>query len=400
MKTATRLLFPLLALALAGESTAQTSNFNGATGIVDIPCISLYKNGVAVAGSGGEPFRVRAQLKAMSAQKFSVAGLLPAITGDECMARFDQVTGIYTDIVNVGDSAYDITMKIDASNVFSLTSHKVVGPAKTSLWVVSNGTNTVYVGGTVHVLRPADHPLPRAYDEAYAKASSLYFEIDMDNPAETGTGLTQGQVQIMVRDPEVRSLRDVLSSETHGALSIHLGKKGIQMSQVDTWSAQMVVNVLVSPDVRAAAGATATGVDATFANKAIADKKPVFGLESFESQITLIQSWNEGREDALVRKTLATLEDGSAAPELAALINAWRLGDIATIQRESEELRQESARDYDLALTKRNNAWLPQIEALLQSPATELVLVGVAHMAGPEGLVALLKSRGYSVRKY
>ncbi|MES2606058.1 MAG: TraB/GumN family protein [Pseudomonadota bacterium] len=400
MKKAITHLLPLLALALSSQGNAQTSHFNGGTGLVDIPCITLYKNGVAVPGNGGNPYRVRAQLKAINAQQFSVAGLLPAITGDECVARFDQVAGLYTDVVNVGDNAYEITMKIDTNNVFSLTSHKVVGPAKTSMWVVSNGENTVYIGGTIHILRPADHPVPRAYDEAYAKASSVYFELDMDNPAELGVGLTQGQVQIMVRDPEVQSLKNVLSSEAHGALSIHLGKKGIQMLQVDTWSAQMVVNVFVTPDLRIAAGATATGVDATFANKAIADKKPVFGLESFQSQITLLHALNEGRESELVLESLAALEDGSAPVEIGKLINAWRLGDVAYIQSESEENRAESARDYDLVLTNRNNAWLPQIEALLRSPETELVLVGAAHMAGPEGLVALLKSLGYNVRKY
>ncbi|MES2606059.1 MAG: TraB/GumN family protein [Pseudomonadota bacterium] len=400
LKKSPTLLLCAAALAFATPATAQTTVFNGATGNVDIPCIAFYRNGEPVLGEDGSHYLRGVQLHTNNAQQFDLAAVLPPITGDECLAAFDSGSGLYTDIVNVGDTAYEVVLQLGAGNVLTLIAHRNVGPAKTSLWVVSNGVNTVYLGGTVHVLRPYDHPLPRAYDEAYAKASVLYFEIDMDNPSETGANLTQSAALQLLRDPQGKRLNQVLSPATYSRLSNYLAGKSIPVANVETFSAQMIVNAFITDDFKNQAGATANGVDLTFANKAKADRKPIYGLETFQSQMTMIQALDEGREDHLITESLNALQDGSAPADLASIIQAWRLGDISTIQASMEELRSESARDYALVLTNRNNAWLPQIEALLQSPETELVLVGAAHVAGPEGLVTLLKNRGYSVRKY
>ncbi|MBK6848879.1 MAG: TraB/GumN family protein [Proteobacteria bacterium] len=50
-------------------------------------------------------------------------------------------------------------------------------------------------------------------------------------------------------------------------------------------------------------------------------------------------------------------------------------------------------------LRQRNLAWLPQVEALLRGSEAAFVAVGISHVLGPEGLVALLSARGYSVRR-
>jgi uncharacterized protein YbaP (TraB family) len=47
----------------------------------------------------------------------------------------------------------------------------------------------------------------------------------------------------------------------------------------------------------------------------------------------------------------------------------------------------------------RNRNWIPKIEQLLRGRDTSFVVVGAAHMGGPNGLLALLKQRGYPIEQ-
>jgi hypothetical protein len=62
-------------------------------------------------------------------------------------------------------------------------------------------------------------------------------------------------------------------------------------------------------------------------------------------------------------------------------------------------LRQDHPALYREMITQRSNAWLPKIEELFQTSKTKFVLVGVDHLAGPEGLLAQLRQRGYNVEQ-
>jgi len=51
--------------------------------------------------------------------------------------------------------------------------------ADASVWSVRSGDNVIYLGGTVHLLRPGDYPLPDEFEEAYQASSELYCETDI-----------------------------------------------------------------------------------------------------------------------------------------------------------------------------------------------------------------------------
>ncbi|MBS0389211.1 MAG: TraB/GumN family protein, partial [Proteobacteria bacterium] len=56
---------------------------------------------------------------------------------------------------------------------------------------------------------------------------------------------------------------------------------------------------------------------------------------------------------------------------------------------ESPELMQQLT-------TERNRKWLPRIQALLDDDHDDMVIVGAMHLIGPDGLVALLRRRGFN----
>ena len=64
-----------------------------------------------------------------------------------------------------------------------------------------------------------------------------------------------------------------------------------------------------------------------------------------------------------------------------------------------ESARVGQRTDYDRLLIERNRTWLPKIEALFARPRPAFVVVGAAHLVGPDGLLQMLKAKGYKVEQ-
>ena len=126
---------------------------------------------------------------------------------------------------------------------------------------------------------------------------------------------------------------------------------------------------------------------------------PISGLEAAEEQLKILFTMGEGDEDAFVAQALEDME--TVESNLDELIAAWRTGDERTLDRlVVADMRERYPAVYRALLINRNRAWLPRVEALFESPETELVLVGAAHLVGPDGLLAQLTGRGYRVRRW
>ena len=82
------------------------------------------------------------------------------------------------------------------------------------------------------------------------------------------------------------------------------------------------------------------------------------------------------------------------------MIQAWRVGDNAKLSEMFvADMLNEAPELYDSLLRQRNMNWLPQIELMLRDSDTEFVLIGAAHLVGSDGLLDLLRARGYQVRQ-
>jgi uncharacterized protein len=386
------LLFGLVATRCA----AQASVFNPATGELEVPC--LY----AADLSQPQSYHYKARLRRVgSSPQFSLEQLQPADYDTDCSGSFHLGTQVYTDVVNIGDNSYHVRMRRGADKLFTLEAATLRGPATTSLWVARNGSNTVYLAGTVHLLSTTDYPLPRAYTEAYAKSAALYFEIDEDDPDENGANLTPARLDELRRDLQGKTLSQVLSPVTYGLLRDYLTNTWkVAIPSVEHWSAQVLALTYARWHLQVVHGVAAAGVDDYLAGRALADGKPIAGLETLASHFTILQTLYEGQEEDVVDGFLFSILSGGDILGFQELVRVWRRGDTTELARRLALARTDDYEDYQLLYASRNNAWIPQIEALLSTPETEMVVVGVSHMAGPDGLIALLRRRGYVVEQY
>ncbi len=267
--------------------------------------------------------------------------------------------------------------------------------AGASVWVVQSGRNVTYIGGTCHLLRQSDHPLPKEYTIAYQASERLVFETQLEQLQSTAF---QQEMTLKAMYPDGTTLDQVLSQDVYRKLSGYCLRAGIPIAQLRQFKPFMVILTLVGVELEKMGVSSEAGVDQYFFNRARADQKSTSGLETVQAQIDFLSSMSDGIEDRFVAKGLKDLDRFQQL--LDQLISVWREGDEAKLfQFFLSDMKNDFPKLYKRLVDDRNAAWLPQIKKLIASPQTEFVLVGVAHLVGPQGIITQLKSQGLRVRK-
>ena len=265
---------------------------------------------------------------------------------------------------------------------------------QTSVWKVSKGDDAVYVGGTIHILPISEFPLPAKFTQTYEKSDTLVFEVKMPDPADI-----EGQRKMMdgLAYAEGKTLKDDVSEETYEALNAYLSNFGATADQLAQFKPGMVASMLVAMEAQRSQLA-GQGVDAYFMQLAARDGKNSEYLESLDFQINMLANMGAGEEDRLISETLETLPE--LKDMLKSTIKAWREGDTKKIDElVVATFKRESPASFDDVFTKRNQNWLPQIEAMFGDDDQEFVLVGAGHLVGDGSVIDLLEAKGYKVEQ-
>lgn len=266
--------------------------------------------------------------------------------------------------------------------------------ADSSVWSVTTGNNTVYLGGTMHLLRPSDYPLPEEYEQAYQASSEIYFETDISSMNDLSV---QAQMLQQLTYSDGRTLESVLNEEAYSALSEHVASIGMPMEMLQTFKPGLLVSTLQIFEFQRL-GFTPQGVDTYFNTRAISDAKTLGHLETVQEQIGFLAAMGEGNESEFILLSLSDLDETEEVME--AMIQAWRSGDNAKLSEMFViDMKAEAPELYDALLVQRNLNWLPLIDQMLTDEDTEFVLVGAAHLVGEDGLLNLLSARGYQIKQ-
>lgn len=266
--------------------------------------------------------------------------------------------------------------------------------AQSSVWVATKDSQSVYLGGTVHLLRPSDYPLPAPYETAYEASQQLYFETDI-------AGLNDMSVQARLLDELTykgdQSLRTVLDDSTYRALSNHLGTIGMPIQMMEKFKPGLLVSTLQVFEFQKL-GFTPQGVDAYFNARAIGDAKALGELEPIDAQIGYMAEMGIGNESEFIRLSLEELDEMDTS--MNQMIDAWRSGDDELLDSLFvADMKEGHPELYFSLLVQRNLNWMPIIESMFTDSDTEFVLVGAAHLVGEDGLLNLLRNKGYEIRQ-
>ncbi|MBO1255157.1 TraB/GumN family protein [Alteromonas sp. 5E99-2] len=261
-----------------------------------------------------------------------------------------------------------------------------------SVYKISNGKNTLYLGGTMHVLAQSDYPLSNAYTIAYKASDNLVFETDV--MAMSSPAMQQKSVELLTFS-DGRSLTDELSHATLSKLKAHLKSRNISYDMFHTMKPGLV-GVTLSLIELQTMGLSVQGVDAYYTALALNDGKPISWLEEPEQQLHMLAKFGEDQSDQFIQYSLSELRDFSE--DITALKQAWYIGDLNGLEEVGiNDWKADYPELYQILLSDRNKNWMTNITSMMQSPPTEFILVGALHLAGNNGLIAQLVSRGFTV---
>ena len=258
-----------------------------------------------------------------------------------------------------------------------------------ALWELHGKHNTVYILGSIHVLRPSDYPLAPAVLNAYKDANSIFMEVNL---AELDPQRMQTELLASARLPEGKKLPGIMGDARYKRAQVLAQEVGIDIGIFDAFAPWFAAEAISQLQLLQLGFQPKSGVEMFFLERARADGKSVAGLETVHDQIALFDALSmEEQADYLV----SSLEEAHDLPhEVAAMVHAWASGDM---QWFADQLKAEIGRDpvlYDSVLVARNRKWVPKIEALLNDDKNYLVIVGTAHLVGQGSVIALLKKDG------
>ncbi len=264
--------------------------------------------------------------------------------------------------------------------------------AEPALWVVKDQDSTLYLFGTVHVLKPDTPWRSAGVDKALAESSELWIEVEADDPA-----VMQPLILKYGLDPAkpLSSKMTPQMAKDLQAAAAGMGASAQALEPMRPWLAAVTLSVV--PMIKAGYDPK-SGVEVKLKTAAAAAGKPVRTLETPEEQVRFFADLPPATELDLLRSALE--EAGEGAAVLDELVAAWSKGDTATLDRlMSEKMKDEFPAIYDVLLAQRNKAWAESIGRMLDGKGTALIAVGAGHLVGADSVQAQLAKRGIKAER-
>ena len=258
-----------------------------------------------------------------------------------------------------------------------------------ALWELHGKRNTVYLLGSIHVLRASDYPLPKAISDAYANSKSLVMEINL---GEVDIADVQAQMLQSALLPEGKTLAAILGNERYARAAALCTPLGINLADFDQFAPWFVAEAISQLQLLQQGFEPDAGVEMHFLGLAQADGKSLAGLETAHDQIALFEAMPMETQAAYLLSSLAEAHD--LPREVNDMVAAWQRGDTAWFNGElTREFGQDSPL-YQAVLIARNRLWVPKIEAMLNDDKNYLDNVGTGHLVGKGSVIDLLKRDG------
>ena len=263
-----------------------------------------------------------------------------------------------------------------------------------ALWQVSTGNNTVYLLGSIHVLKGNEAVLQGPVGKAFNDSKILVFELDLKEMTSSNaqqTILAKGML------PPGDSLEQKINKETYDLAKAKTEELGLDMATFRQFKPWFFIMTLSAFKLNMLGFSSQNGIDSLLYSKASQSGKKILGLETFEQQMDMLDTMSRLNQDELVRQAIKDLD--VLEQELDTILDAWSIGDMDKLEATILKSFKDFPAIYEALIIERNKKWMKSIESFLGEKENHMVVVGAAHLAGKEGLVELLKEKGCSVEQ-
>lgn len=265
--------------------------------------------------------------------------------------------------------------------------------AQPSMWRLSDANNTIWLFGSVHLLRgDVDWRRPEL-DAALEAADIVFFEADTQPAAQAAL---QQQLIATGFFTDGRSLGDLLNAERQAALADVAATMGAPVASLEAMRPWLAFLSIAQGLIVASGASAEAGVETVLSAEAQALGKDLAYFETLGEQLGFFAGLPEDVQLEVLRQTLDERE--LVTEEMARLVGNWASGNLEAV--EDEILEEAPAAFVDVVYTQRNIAWTDALEALMAGDQDVLVVVGAGHLVGDGGLADLLRERGFDVERY
>jgi uncharacterized protein len=270
----------------------------------------------------------------------------------------------------------------------------VAARAEPAMWVIRDKDSTIYLIGTLHLLRHETEWNAAKVKKTVSESSELWLEVaDMDDQASVAPLIAQYGIDL---EKTLSSKLNVTQKEKLAKLAAIYSVPLASLEPMKPWMAALMFAVL--PLQKAGYDPNA-GIDRLLKAQAEKEGDKIYGFETAEEQVRFFAELPESEQIAFLEETLGDAEKGMA--QLEKLAKAWIDGDNETIGNMLvNEFKKEAPAVYEKFLVQRNIAWSKKIAEILKGSGVQLIAVGAAHLAGPDSLQVQLAKRGIKVERY
>jgi uncharacterized protein YbaP (TraB family) len=260
------------------------------------------------------------------------------------------------------------------------------------LWKVEGNGGTAYLLGSLHVLTPEWYPLSARINQAFAESKTLVEEVDIDETSDPAS-MMAALAKAMLSDG--KTLDQVVAPEVYAEVTRRAEAAGLPMMALQRMKPWLVAITLMAPTLQASGFKPELGVDRHFYDRAKASGMKRQALETLAYQLDRFDQLPPKLQEDLLKTTMEDLDtEVKGVKEMA---QAWSEGNVTSMEKLTLAALQESPELYKRLLVERNNNWMPHVETCIKEKAGCFIVVGAAHLVGPDGLPALLSKKGYKV---
>ncbi|MDB5446427.1 MAG: hypothetical protein JWQ97_1744 [Phenylobacterium sp.] len=264
--------------------------------------------------------------------------------------------------------------------------------ARPPVWVVRDKDSELVLFGSVHLLPHGLDWRPPALVQALKRADDIWFELPIDPATEAETTRLAGQLGVLPPDQSLFKMLPAADAQRLSRVAQAYGADPAVLDRLKPWLAEVARGGAAHKT--AGAGGEDGGERAVAAEVPPTARRRAF--ETPREQIDLLAAAPPAEQMASLRETLKEMED--QPDEFAILVRAWMAGDLKALDREAlQPLRKASPSLFGRIVTDRNARWTEALDARLKGRGRTVVVVGMGHLIGPDGVPARLRALGYRV---
>jgi uncharacterized protein len=268
-------------------------------------------------------------------------------------------------------------------------------PKKSFLWaIMSAGAPAVYLMGSLHALTPDYYPLNPAVERGFEQSKVLIEEVDIDELTNPTTAMALVGKAMLT---DGRTLDQVISADLYKTVVERAEKAGVPAIAIQRMKPWMAAVSLTAPALQAAGFNAGLGVDQYFFNKARTAKMERRALETVAYQFDRLDQMPPPVQEAMLKSVIADMD--TELSNVKVIADAWASGDTTSIEKLLLGAIVDSPELYQRLLVERNRNWVAPVETCLKEKTACFVVVGAAHLVGPDSLVALLRKKGHTVEQ-